>query len=111
MPKPLFLARPAGLYVRFLVPADLRHLVGSRFLVRPLRLPPGDAARLAAARLGLSLSQAFNTMRRGRYVDLKKALRDWSVQSLTLPNGTKLEGVQVDGPEDHALFAQALAGC
>lgn len=116
MPKPLFLHRPSGLYARFLVPADLRAQVGSRFLVRSLRLPPGDAARFAAARLGLALSEAFNTMRRGRHVDLKKALkaahgagvRDWSVQSLTLPNGTKLEGVQVDGPEDHALFAQAL---
>lgn len=108
MPKPLFLHRPSGLYARFLVPADLRAQVGSRFLVRSLRLPPGDAARFAAARLGLALSEAFNTMRRGRHVDLKKTLRDWSVKSLTLPNGTRLEGVQVDGPEDHALFAQAL---
>lgn len=116
MPKALFLHRPSGLYARFLVPADLRAQVGSRFLVRSLHLPPGDAARLAAARLGLALSDAFDTMRRGRHVDLKKALkaandagvRDWSVQELTLPNGTTLRGLQVDGPEDAERFSRHL---
>jgi hypothetical protein len=45
MPKPLFLHRPAGLYVRFRVPADLLGVVGSRFLVRPLKMVKGDHAR------------------------------------------------------------------
>lgn len=38
MPKPYFLRRPAGLYVRFFVPTDLQTLIGSRYLVRPVRL-------------------------------------------------------------------------
>ncbi|QGN64614.1 hypothetical protein DXO206_007265 [Xanthomonas oryzae pv. oryzae] len=38
MPKPYFLRRPAGLYVRFFVPTDLQALIGSRYLVRPVRL-------------------------------------------------------------------------
>ncbi|HEX7814408.1 DUF6538 domain-containing protein [Dyella sp.] len=71
MPKPLLLHRPAGLYVRFRVPTDLRERVGSRFLVRPLRQAPGEAARLAAALLDMALSNAFRGMRqgggRGRY--------------------------------------------
>ncbi|MCL1525015.1 hypothetical protein M3O39_00005, partial [Xanthomonas nasturtii] len=47
MPKPYFLRRPAGLYVRFFVPTDLQALIGSRYLVRPVHLSLGDAARLA----------------------------------------------------------------
>lgn len=34
MPKPLFLARPSGLYARFFVPTDLQGRVGSRYVVR-----------------------------------------------------------------------------
>jgi hypothetical protein len=68
MPRPLLLHRPAGLYVRFRVPSDLRELVGSRFLVRPLRQPVGQAARLAAAVLDMALSAAFGRMRRGNSV-------------------------------------------
>lgn len=62
----LFLRRPAGLYVRFFVPTDLQALVGSRYLVRPVRLCLGDAARLAVARTAVALSEAFDRMRRGQ---------------------------------------------
>lgn len=70
MPTPAFVHRPSGLYVRFFVPRDLQSRVGSFYLVRPLRAPVGDAARLVAARLGLALSQAFDAMRKGIPVDL-----------------------------------------
>jgi hypothetical protein len=108
MLKPLFLARSAGLYVRFLVPHDLRAVVGSRFLVRPLRMPAGDRARLAAACMGVALSQMFQHIRQGDVVDIKKALdaaqgigsRDLTLGSVELPNGTVLRNVQVDTPED-----------
>lgn len=57
MPKPLFLKRPSGLFVRFRLPGPA---VGpSRYLVRSLRGLRGDAARLVAARMGYALSTAF----------------------------------------------------
>jgi len=77
MPRPLLLHRPSGLYVRFRVPTDLRGRVGSRFLVRPLRHPPGEAARLAAALRDVAPSGAFGRMRRGDVmVDIKQVLQD-----------------------------------
>ena len=73
MPKPLFLTRPSGLYVRFLVPADLRPAIGTRFLVRSLGSRRGDDARFLAAAYGVALSRAFDTLRRGdAMVDFKK---------------------------------------
>lgn len=73
MPKPLFLTRPSGLYVRFLVPADLRCAIGTRFLVRSLGNRRGDEARFLAAAYGVALSRAFDTLRRGdAMVDFKK---------------------------------------
>lgn len=59
MPKPLLLRRPSGLFVRLLVPQHLRPLVGSRYIVRSLGGLRGDAARLAAARLGYHLGLAW----------------------------------------------------
>ena len=64
MPKPYIFARPSGLFVRFLVPVDLRPLVGARFVVRALHARRDDA-RLAAAVMGVALSQAFGALRRG----------------------------------------------
>ncbi len=119
MPKPLFLQRPAGLYVRFLIPKDLQPELGSRFIIRPLHLPSGDRARLAAASMAVALSQAFGQMRQGIVVDLKKALdaarsvgrNDLTLGSVELPNGTVLRNVEVNTPEDerqlHALMHAA----
>jgi hypothetical protein len=77
MPKPLLLTRPSGLFVRFLVPADLREQVGSRFVVRSLHGRRGDAARLVGSVLAVALSQAFAALRRGGdVVDIKKLLDD-----------------------------------
>lgn len=116
MPKPAFVHRPSGLYVRFFVPRDLQGRVGSLYLVRPLCAPVGDAARLVAARLGLALSQAFDAMRKGIAVDLDeliKRVREGTLHELTLtgvvlPNGTRVGRAQIDGPEDAALFADLL---
>lgn len=116
MPKPLLLARPSGLYARFFVPTDLQGRVGSRYLVRALHLPAGDAARLVAARLGLALSQAFEAIRKGLAVDLDELLkraREQGIRELTLtdvvmPNGTHVGTAQIDSPADVAAFAELI---
>lgn len=117
MPKPLLLSRPSGLYARFLVPMDLRPVVGSRFLVRSLQLPPGDAARLVAARMAVALSQAFQRMRSGATVDIdelmKRAREQRSFElvlgKVSLSNGVRLEDVKIDTAQDVELFEQTLA--
>jgi integrase len=76
VPKPYIFPRPAGLYARFLVPAALRPVVGSRFIVRPLYAATPDEARLAAAALGLLLSKAFQALRGGAVVDAGKVVKD-----------------------------------
>ncbi|QWF18137.1 site-specific integrase [Lysobacter capsici] len=65
MPKPYFLSRPAGLYVRFRVPEDLRLKIGLRFVVRSMRGLRGDAARLSAAQQAVALSAVFDRLRKG----------------------------------------------
>ena len=112
MPRPLFLHRPAGLYVRFRVPADLLGVVGSRFLVRPLKMVKGDHARLVAETMAVALSQSFDSLRKGEGVDLKKALdaarsagrRDLTLGEVSLPNGVTFRNVQIDTPEDERQF-------
>lgn len=63
MPKPLFLQRPSGLYVRFLVPVHAREVWGARVVMKSLGGRRGDAARLAAARLGYALSVFFDDLK------------------------------------------------
>nr|WP_289883526.1 site-specific integrase [Xanthomonas arboricola]MDN0205054.1 site-specific integrase [Xanthomonas arboricola pv. corylina]MDN0217999.1 site-specific integrase [Xanthomonas arboricola pv. corylina] len=65
MPKPFILRRRSGLYARFLVPVDIRNAIGCTYLVRPLRAH-SDAARLVAAQMAVSLSEAFDAMRCGK---------------------------------------------
>jgi integrase len=115
MPKPLFLTRRSGLYARFLVPLDLRQVVGSHFLVRPL-YAVGDGARLVAAHMGLALSRSFAALRQGEPVDIKKALeaaaaagrKDLTLKGVTLPNGTRLDHIEIHNESDAQLFSQAL---
>lgn len=115
MPKPYILQRQTGLYVRFLVPEHARKYIGSRFLVRSLGNLRGDAARLAAARLGYALAKHFEDVR-GRMSEqgkppLKLVLRtgtgnevqDYAVE--ILPDGTKR--ITAEGQEDHALAMEA----
>lgn len=120
MPKPYLLARPSGLYVRFLVPVDLRARIGSRFIVRPLGSRRGDMARLLAARFAVALSQVFMAMRHGAaVVDIKKLIE--GAQEAARTGGTKewigtdirvgsvsIGSVSTSGPEDTDDFIRAL---
>ncbi|MET4675886.1 MULTISPECIES: site-specific integrase [unclassified Luteibacter] len=63
MPKPLFVQRPSGLHVRFLVPVHAREVWGARVVMKSLGGRRGDAARLAAARLGYALSVFFDDLK------------------------------------------------
>ncbi len=116
MPKPLLLARPSGVYARFLVPKDVRALVGSRFLVRPLHAPFGDVARLVAARMGMALSQAFQALRQGQAVDIDEVLRrvrrngvqQLILKGITFPNGAGVTEVEIKTPEDMAFWRETL---
>jgi integrase len=74
MAKPYLLVRPSGFYARYRVPADLRELVGSRFIVRPLYARTQAEAWLAAGSLGLLLSRAFQASRGGVMVEWSKLL-------------------------------------
>lgn len=112
MPKPLFLRRPSGLYVRFLVPVHARPVVGSRFIVRALGHLRGDAARLEAARLGYALAHQFEAMKRmakDREIKLKTGsgnpVLDYACK--LGPDGSI--SIEASGPEDHALAMAAWA--
>ncbi|MEA0932754.1 site-specific integrase [Xanthomonas campestris] len=113
MPKPYFLRRPAGLHVRFFVPTDLQAIIGSRYLVRPVRLSLGDAARLAVARTAVALSEAFDRMRRGAS-SMKDDLLSQALAALqgneAQPYTIKVGGMELsaDGAEDHARLLEAL---
>lgn len=103
MPKPLFLSRPSGLYVRFRVPSDLRDRVGSRFLIRSLRGYVGDDARLVAAVMGVSLSRSFDALRGSTgMVDVKKRLEEAQRKARRLePSGDEAGGGGRSAPGLH----------
>lgn len=120
MPKPYFLARPSGVYVRFLVPDDLRDVVGSRFILRALGHRQGDHARLVASFLGVALSEAFAALRRGTgMVDIKKVLesaqraadsgsqRDWTATGVKV-GGVDFGTVSTSGSQDTLDFIKTL---
>lgn len=116
MPKPLLMARPSGVYARFLVPKDLRAAIGSRFLVRPLHAPNGDRARLVAASMGMALCEAFSAMRQGGTVDWKKALeaahaegrRDLILKNVQLSNGTRVAEAQLETFQDVDMLKRLM---
>lgn len=120
MPKPYLLARPSGLYVRFLVPIDLRSRIGTRFIVRPLGPCRGDVARLLAARLAVALSQVFSAMRQGEQMtDYKKLIegaqeaarrggtRDWTASNVQVGN-VSFGAVSTNGPRDTEDFIRTV---
>lgn len=120
MPKPLFLTRPSGLYVRFLVPVDLRAAIGVRFLVRSLGGRRGDQARFLAAAYGVALSQAFDTLRQGVVmVDFKKLFDsakqaadrggtyDWTATGVQIGR-VNLGDINVSGQQDTDDFIRAV---
>ncbi len=120
MPKPLLLVRPSGLYVRFLVPQDLRATVGSRFLLRSLGSERGDRARFVAACLAVALSEAFARMRAGAgMIDIKKVIesaqraaesggiREWTASGVRV-GGVDFGTVSMSGPQDTLDFIKTM---
>ena len=120
MPKPFFLARSSGVFVRFWVPPDLRAFVGSRFLVRRLHTTDKDQALLAGARMGAALSEAFARIRGGTVadIDIKDVLerarrgetRDLTLRDVVLRDGTRVGTVEIASDADLALFGAVQAG-
>nr|WP_255699027.1 site-specific integrase [Luteimonas sp. Y-2-2-4F] len=114
------MTKPSGLYVRFLVPADLRPAIGRRFVVRSLGGKRGDEARLLAATYGVALSRAFDTLRRGdAMVDLKKLFEsakqaadnggtyDWTASGFQIGQ-LNLGNVSVNGRRDTDDFIRTV---
>ena len=89
MAKPYLIARPSGFYARYRVPSDLRELVGSRFIVRPLYARTQAEAWLAAGSLGLLLSRAFQASRTGVMVEWSKLLGRKKKDEQDKPKETK----------------------
>ena len=129
MPKPFLVQRKSGVYARFLIPLDLRPLIGSQYLVRPLRSQGGDHARLVAAQMAHRLSAAFDAYRGSSMSDeeLKAMLSGLNALNSGKADKYKLKigdfEIEVNGPEDHemakdmakeilplVIHARALAG-
>jgi integrase len=120
LPKPYFLTRPSGLFVRFLIPADLRGQLGCRFVVRSLGDRRGDHARLVAAAQAMALSALFDRVRQGVAVmDIKKllesaqraadsgAMREWTATGVQVGR-VNFGNVEARGREDTLDFIQAV---
>ena len=112
MPKPYFLRRPSGIYVRFLVPVSCRHHVGPQYIVRALGHVHGDVARLQTAHLGYALSRVFSVIRNGAMGGktfeelLASAQRGGSGFEVHIPNGPT---IKTNGtPEDNRDGLEAI---
>ena len=119
--KPLFIARPSGLFVRFFVPTDMRAQVGSRYIVRSLGEVRGHRARLIAYGMAVALSQAFARMRKGDHgmTDLKRLLEsaqravdsgksmDWQAESVKV-GGVEFRNVVTKGAKDTQDFIHTV---
>ena len=117
MPKALLLQRPSGVYARFLLPADIRRVLGRRFLIRSLRDFRHDAARLIAARIGYALAQLIREHRAGILPMSKKLVDDVlkahargeiqkAYEVTQLPGGSY--SVKADTAEDHTHALQTI---
>ncbi|KGR44229.1 hypothetical protein NX79_17570 [Xanthomonas vasicola] len=97
--------------MRFFVPTDVQALIGSRYLVRPVRLSLGDAARLAVARTAVALSEAFDQMRQG--AGMQDDLLSQALAALqgneARPYTIKVGGVELSAnrADDHARLLDA----
>jgi len=113
MPKPYIVHKPSGRYVRWLIPTDLRPILGARFIVRRIRTPTPDLARLFVAGLSVTLSLAFEAIREGEAMpDVKtlldsaeKALKtgkakEWTAELIKVGNKVEFRNVKTDGSED-----------
>ena len=115
MPKPLLLRRPSGLFVRFLLPGDVRPVWGRRFLVRSLGNLRADEARLAAAKMGYAIAQAIAVFRQGEGSMDRKSLLEIALAAAKNPDRRDYEiaipgvlSLKADGPDDHARAMQAI---
>lgn len=114
MPKPFLIQRKSGVYARFLIPLDLRPLIGSQYLVRPLRSQGGDHARLVAAQMAHRLSAAFDAYRGNNMSDeeLKAMLSGLNALNSGKVDKYKLKvgdiEIEVNGPEDHEMAKEML---
>lgn len=123
MPAPWLIARTSGLYCRVFVPADLRPIVGQRFLVRALGARDRDQARLIAARYALAIGELFRQLRRELSVaepkveDILKAIKSGGTRDLTLkvkgvvsPTGGMVEEIVINNDEDARLVKEHFPG-
>lgn len=117
MPSPWLMARASGFYCRVFVPADLRPVLGQRFLVRALDARDRDEARLIAARLALAVGDLYRQLRREltmaepKVSDVIASLqsgkaRELIIRGLQLPSGATVAEVQIDNAEDARLFKE-----
>jgi len=111
------MARTSGFYCRVFVPADLRPVLGQRFLVRALDARDRDEARLIAARLALALGDLYRQLRREltmaepKVSDIIASLqsgkaRELIIRGLRTPSGASVDEVQIDNAEDARLFKE-----
>ena len=103
MPAPWLMARVSGLYRRVFVPADLRPVIGQRFLVRSLSSQDRDQARLIAAHYALAIGELFRLLRtelsmaEPKLADIIKTIQSGGarelirVGSMHLPNGAVIK--------------------
>lgn len=117
MPSPWLMARASGFYCRVFVPADLRPVLGRRFLVRALDARDRDEARLIAARLALAVGDLYRQLRREltmaepKLSDVIASLqsgkaRELIIKGLRTPTGVSVDEVHIDNAEDARLFKE-----
>lgn len=122
MPAPWLIARTSGLYCRVFIPADLRPIVGQRFLVRALGARDKDQARLIAARYALAIGELFRQLRRElampepKVEDILRTMKSGGTRDLIrvgrmqLPNGAVVEGLEVDTEDELKAVVKEAGG-
>lgn len=117
MPSPWLMARASGFYCRVFVPADLRPVLGQRFLVRALDARDRDEARLIAARIALAAGDLYRQLRRELTMAEPKVsdviasvqsgkARELIIRGLRTPSGASVDEVQIDNADDARLFKE-----
>ena len=113
MPAPWLMARPSGFYCRVFVPADLRPIVGQRFLVRALRARDRDEARLIAAQWAVTVAALYKQLRREltlpepKVSDVLAAMQSGGTRDFTVkhygPGGNLVAEVIIENERDAKL--------
>lgn len=97
MPAPWLIARKSGIYCRIFIPADLRPIIGQRYLVRPLGARNKDDARLLAAQYAWVVGELFCVLR--QELSMPEPKGEPSVEDVlrTLKSGTVREVITIKG--------------